>query len=270
MSYKPDKGVLIAYLYGELEGREKEKVERYLAETPQARREMDRLQHTRKLMASVKDKEVIAPPIMNDGRRFDFSVSYLKTILAVAASLVAILVAGKLTGVQVSASGQELRISFGDQQVMEEPVSATEVRDLIDDRIAQNNAALQQDWQRSQAALDVALQDLAEHSSRIDELVKRTSTASEKQISEYVATLQTENMQMIKAYYELTAEEQRQHLEELLVDFAKYLQQQRNDDMMVMEARMNDIQQNTDLFRRETEQVLANIISHASLSLVKN
>src|SRR5690606_32086053 len=111
---------------------------------------------------------------------------------------------------------------------------------------------------------------LAKNSSRIDRLVKKMSSASEQQINGYVATLQAENMQMIKEYYKLTSEEQKQHLEDLLVDFAKYLQQQRSDDLMIMEARMNDLQQNTDLFRLETEQILSGIISNTGYSVVKN
>lgn len=273
MSYKPDEGILVAYLYGELEGREKEAVERYLAETPEARLDMEKLRDTRDLMATIKDKEVIAPPLVIDnGRRINFSSPYFRTILAVAASLLAILVAGKLTGAQVTVSGHELRISFGGQATsVQESLSPAEVAELIDARLSQNNATLQDDWQRSQAALNVAIRDnLAENSSRIDQLVKKMSSASEDQISGYVATLQAENMQMIKEYYKLTAEEQKQHLEELLVDFAKYLQQQRSDDLMIMEARMNDLQQNTDLFRLETEQILSSIISNSGYSVVAN
>lgn len=274
MSYKPDEGILIAYLYGELEGKEKEEVERYLAETPEARLQMEKLRYTRDLMATVKDKEVIAPPfVIDNGKRIGLSSPYLRTILAVAASLLVLLVAGKISGAEVTVSGQELRISFGGQSASPKPetMSEAEVNELIDARLAQNNAALQDDWQRSRAALDVTIKEnLAKNSSRIDQLVKKMSSASEQQISGYVATLQAENMQMIKEYYKLTSEEQKQHLEDLLVDFAKYLQQQRSDDLMIMEARMNDLQQNTDLFRLETEQILSGIISNTGYSVVKN
>lgn len=274
MSYKPDEGILIAYLYGELEGKELEAFERYLAQTPEARLEMEKLRHTRDLMATVKDKEVIAPPfVIDSGKRTRLLSPSLRTILAVAASLLVLLVAGKMSGAEVTVSGQELRISFGGQSASQKPetMSEAEVTELIDARLARNNAALQNDWQRSHAALDATLKgNLAKNTSRIDQLIKKMSSASEQQISGYVATLQAENMQMIKEYYKLTSEEQKQHLEELLVDFAKYLQQQRNDDLMVMEARMNDIQEDTDLFRLETEQILSSIISNTGYSVVRN
>lgn len=274
MNYRPDEGTLMAYLYGEIEGVEKEKVERYLAETPEARLEMEKLRHTRDLLTMVRDKEVIAPPLVIDnGRRFNLSSPYLRTILAVAASLLVILVAGRLTGAQVTTSGQELKISFGGQspQQESEPVNVAEIQELIDAKLVQNNAALKKDWQQSQDALTDAIRNnLTENSSRIDRLVKSISSASEQQIAAYVSTLQTENMQMIKEHYKLTSEQQKERLEELLVDFAKYLQQQRNDDLMIIEARMDDLQQNTDLYRQETEQILSSIISNASLSMVRN
>src|SRR5690606_10760370 len=213
MNYRPDEGTLMAYLYGELEGVEKEKVERYLAETPEARLEMEKLRHTRDLLAMVRDKEVIAPPLVIDnGRRFNLSSPYLRTILAVAASLVAILVVGRLTGAQVTTSGQELKISFGGPSHQQaEPVNVAEIQELIDAKLVQNNAALKKDWQQSQDALtDAITNNLTENSSRIDRLVKSISSASEQQIAAYVSTLQAENMQMIKEHYKLTSEQQKE------------------------------------------------------------
>jgi len=276
MSYKPDESALVAYLYGELTGAEKESVERYLAETPEARVELEKLQQVRKLLGEVEDKEVIAPPIGfdNGGSRFALFTPYIRTILGIAASLVLILVAGRLTGVQINASGQELRISFGEPATQEEPappVSATEVRQMINSSLAENNTVLRESWQRSQEALDASIREnLAQNSSRIDKLLSKTSSASEQQISDFAASMQARNMQMIQDYYKLTANEQKQYLEELLVDFSKYLQQQRNDDLMIMQSRMNSIEQNTDIFRQETEQILSSIISNANMSMVKN
>ena len=142
---------------------------------------------------------------------------------------------------------------------------------MINSSLAENNTVLRESWQRSQEALDASIREnLAQNSSRIDKLLSKTSSASEQQISDFAASMQARNMQMIQDYYKLTANEQKQYLEELLVDFSKYLQQQRNDDLMIMQSRMNSIEQNTDIFRQETEQILSSIISNANMSMVKN
>lgn len=40
MNYKPDEGTLMAYLYGELDAAETEKVEQYLQQQPQMREQL--------------------------------------------------------------------------------------------------------------------------------------------------------------------------------------------------------------------------------------
>jgi hypothetical protein len=46
-----------------------------------------------------------------------------------------------------------------------------------------------------------------------------------------------------------------------LVDFSKYLQQQRTDDLQLVQSRLNNLEQNTDMFKQETEQILSSIIT---------
>jgi hypothetical protein len=71
---------------------------------------------------------------------------------------------------------------------------------------------------------------------------------------------------MVKSYFQLNSAEQKQYVEGLLVDFSKYLQQQRNDDLQVVETQLKSLQQNTDLFKQETEQILTSIISTVGTS----
>src|SRR5690349_4701482 len=114
MSYKPDQHDWMAYLYGELEGAEKEKMEQYLLSDPHARKELEQYQQLRKMMGTVEDKEVIAPPIVvSDNRqRFIWNTPAVRMVASIAASLLIIILVGKLTGTQISMSGNEFRLSF--------------------------------------------------------------------------------------------------------------------------------------------------------------
>src|SRR5687768_3758092 len=115
MSYKPDESVLMAYLYDELSGEERVLVEKYLLENPTAMKELESLQHLRKMMSTISDKEVIAPPIVVEetNQRFFWNAPYFKTISAIAASLLLLMVAGKILDVQMNYSGNEVSLSFG-------------------------------------------------------------------------------------------------------------------------------------------------------------
>ena len=275
MSYKPNENDLMAYLYGELEGSEKEAMDKYLFEHPEARLELERLQQMRSMLSHVKDKEVIAPPIFvgESKQRFIWNAPYLKTIVSIAASLLLIILVGKLSGMRIQYQESELRISFGGNQVANDnaipaaqpsisSLSAEEVQAMINSSLDKNNLAMQSSWKETQQQLDASItKNLAQNSNKIDKLVKDASAASQDQIRQFVSGMQTENLQLVKNYFKLSADEQKQYIESLLVDFSKYLQQQRNDDLQLVQTRLNSIEKNTDVFKQETEQILSSIIT---------
>lgn len=272
MGYKVSENDLIAYLYGELEGKDKEALEQYLLENAEARMELDKLKQLRLTLGHIKDKEVIAPPIfVGDNRqRFFWNTPYFKTIVSIAASLLIIMMVGKFSGMQVRYSNSELKISFGDapevkhvETVQPNPsLTSAEIQEMINASLNQNNLAMQASWTETQKKLDASImKNLALNSGKIDNLVRESSAASQDQIRQFVSEMQTENMRLVKNYFQLTSGEQKQYIESLLVDFAKYLQQQRNDDLQVVQTQLKSLQQNTDIFKQETEQILTSIIS---------
>ncbi|NBP68644.1 MAG: hypothetical protein EBU52_07845, partial [Cytophagia bacterium] len=89
------------------------------------------------------------------------------------------------------------------------------------------------------------------------------------QIAAYVASIQTENMRMMQDYMKLTSTEQKDYMENLLVDFSKYLQQQRNDDLRLLQTKITDVEQNSNLFKAETEQILTSLISNSGTGFQK-
>jgi hypothetical protein len=273
MSYKPDESVLMAYLYDELSGEEKVLVEKYLMENPAALKELESLQHLRKMLATVSDKEVIAPPIVveDSKQRFIWNAPYLKTIMAIAASLLLLMVAGKILDVQVHSSGNEMRIGFGKPEAAKivEPaqpgLTAEQVQSMINSSMEQNNQFMQTSLNDTQKKLDASIrQNLAMNSTKINNLVQQASRASQDEIRQFVAGLQNQNQQVVKDYFQLSTADQQKYIEGLLVDFSKYLQQQRNNDLETIQTRLTGLEQNTSVFKQETEQILASIINGAS------
>jgi hypothetical protein len=271
MAYKATEQDLMAYLYGELEGAEKEAIEKYLLENAEGRAEFEKLKSLRLLMANVRDKEVIAPPLfLGDREKVRFlDTPYIRIILSIAASLLLLLLVGRIVGMRIGWSGNELAIGFGErvertQQVAVQPAAVTQdqVQKMINSALSENNLALQTNWEATQQKLDASINhNLDLNSAKIDRLVKESSSASQDQIRSFVAGIQAENMKMVKSYFQLSSTEQKQYIEGLLVDFSKYLQQQRNDDLQVVQTQLKSLQQNTDLFKQETEQILTSIIS---------
>lgn len=267
MSYKPGEQDLMAYLYDELDAAEREKVEQYLAANPEARKELESLRGVSAMLGTVRDKEVIAPPIfIPDANRANFwDAPYFRTILGIAASLVMVILVAKFAGLTISTSGNGMTLSFGETTpgtTIAPALTETKVREMINQSLIANNETLNAGWEQSQQKLAESIgKNLVVNSDRMNELVKQASQASKDQIEGYVSSLQAENMKLVKDYFTLTSGEQKQYIEGLLVDFAKYLQQQRTDDLQLVQMRLHNIEQKNTAFKQETEQILTSIIS---------
>lgn len=272
MAYKATEQELMAYLYGELEGAEKEALEKHLLENAEARAEFEKLKSLRTLMGSVKDKEVIAPPLfLGDSRKTRLlDTPYIRMVLSIAASLLLLMLVGKVVDMRVGWTDNQLSIGFGEPAERTAPVSPlpastltqSQVEQMINSALSQNNVTLQTNWEATQRTLDASInRNLNLNSAKIDRLVKESSTASQEQVREFVSGMQAENLKMVKGYFQLSSTEQKQYIEGLLVDFSKYLQQQRTDDLQAVQTQMKSLEQNTDIFKQQTEQILTSIIS---------
>ncbi len=273
MNYRPDEGTLMAYLYGELDAVETEKVQGYLQQYPEELKKLQGLGDVRTMLSQIQEKEVIAPPIFMDEPSIKplWQSSYFKMAMSLAASLLFLMVAGKFLGTEINYAGGELKISFGGKQeaakeVMQ-PTNLTEekVKAMIQSSLASNNEVITSSWSEDQKKLSQSIQqNLEKNSKKIDALMKGASDASQEQVRGFVASLQNENLKLMKDYFQLSTADQKKYTESLLVDFSQYLKEQRKQDLMLFQTRVNSIEKNTDQFKQETEQLLANIISNPS------
>jgi len=280
MNYKPDEGIMMAYLYGELDAAEAEKVVEYLNQHPEELQHLQHLSDVRNSMKHIQDKEVIAPTFFSDvsARQVHFWQSgHFKTMMSIAATFLLILVAARLIGPEITYSGGELRISFNDSKKIEQvmqteqaSLSASEIQEMINSSLNKNNEVITAGWEDNQKKIDQSIKtSFALNSEKLDELMKVTSQASQDQVRTFVAGLQEDNLKLMKDYLQLSSSEQKVYVEALLVDFSKYMQEQRRQDFQLFQTRMNSIERNTDQFKQETEQILASIISNPDAAIRK-
>ncbi len=267
MNYKPDECVLIAYLYGELNEKETEKLEAYFQLHPEALATLRSLEEARAVMGNAQDKEVIAPPIFMDEERVRplWRSPYFKFSMGLAASLLFLLVAGKVLAPEISVSKGELRISFGKRtEPIAPPSGLTEqqVNELISASLAKHTEKQTAARADDQKKLMQTLVDF--NSKKIDAVTKNVSQASQEQVRAFVANLQEQNLKLMKDYFQLSAADQKKYTEKLLVDFSTYLQEQRKQDLQLVQSKMNYLEMNNNQFKQETEQIITSLISNPS------
>jgi hypothetical protein len=237
---------------------------------------MKQLMGVQEIMSNIEDKEVIAPPVFMDDAPRSTSVwfnGYVKTVMGIAASFLLLLVAAKLLGTEINYKQNELKISFGVSKV-EQPVqqslSSEEVQLMINSSLAKNNETIKTSFAENQRELDKAIKtSMILNSNKIDVLMKNVSQASQEQVRSFVASLQSENVKTMREYIQLSSSEQSKYMEGLLVDFTKYLNEQRKQDLQLVQSKISTMEQNTDQFKQETEQILATIISSGSNEVKK-
>jgi hypothetical protein len=279
MKYRPDESTLISWLYGELDESELAKVEAYFSENPEELKKVQQMQAVRKVMTTVADKEVIAPPVIHDDQPRTvpiWSSSWFRASISIAASFILIIVAGKLLGTEITYANKELRISFGaakpiEPQVIEpafpKALTHADVQEMINASVRSSEEKMDERMASSQARLDKTVRSaLASAPVGIDSLARQLSRASESQVRAFVTGLREENLQMMRQYLDLSASEQRAYMEGLLVDFSKWQSEQRSQDLQILMTRVNRIENNTNQLKEETEQILASIISNSAIS----
>ncbi len=262
MNYKPDESTLIAFHYGELEGEERARVEAWLEKHPEERQRLAEWHDTRAVFASLGDKEVIAPPIVvGDNHRSFWREGYVRWSLGLAASLFLVVVAARLLGFNATYKAGELRLGFGTPAPVQAPLSEDQVAAMIQQSLSKNNETLQASWSEDRKHLeDNIRKNVLSNSERIDQLVRNVSQGQQEQIREFVSQLQANNLKTMQDYLQLSAQGQKEYVETLLVDFSKYLQEQRRQDLQYVQTSMSNMQQNSEQFRKETEQILTSLI----------
>ncbi|MEM9858817.1 MAG: hypothetical protein AAF843_15770 [Bacteroidota bacterium] len=265
MNYTPDEVTLINYVYGELSGEDKAKIEAYLNENPDLAEEIQGVNDTRKIMAAYENKEVIPPA---DLFKSDLNISNSqnssawKMIMAVAASVSLILLVGFLTGFNTSYTDKGFQVGFDkSQSKSEEPIKLDQIEKLVRETLAQNREQQQRVFTSYLQILDSSnAAMLTKQKSELTTAINEQFKFDREQLDVYTQNLERKNAALVNQYFESSGLEQQVYVKNLLVDFTAYLEEQRIQDRDFYLNRLIDLKVASDLKQEETEQMLASII----------
>lgn len=269
MNYKPGKETLIAYLYGELSPEERNKVEDYLNSNPAVQREIVEMQKTMKVLGKVPDAEVTPPTFVFDrdkvvvveGKAAQHSM--LKVVMGIAASILIVILAGYFTNFRITYANQMLSIGYGDISTPAiQPDNTKSIDLIIQQAIARNNEDMiaRLDDMDTQFNNKLAIQS-KERANTINTLLRRTQEANDNVIQMYVSQMQQENRKVIENLFSLSNAQQQRAMNDVLTDFSQYLENQRQNDLRLIQASFYGLKDNTETNLQQTNQILASIIT---------
>jgi anti-sigma factor RsiW len=280
MKNKPDPAQFISYLYGELQGEEKRQFEARLAASPELAEELREAGQLLGGLQSLPDVEAPPPPVFlappvaappaatrPAPERSPFS-RLAQAVLAVAAGLSLLLVAGALTGTYITLNGSGLAVRFGAQGP---PAPETaEMRALVaglkDDIRALKGQNAEGQAVRLRQELAGLRQTLTELKVRVEAQGSRSPVrvaagksrrqVSEAQLNQLLASLSEENLRLIEEAFQAASEQQQRQLQESLAGFARYLDKIRAEDTELVLASIEELDRKSESKFRETDQAI--------------
>lgn len=235
-----DKNKLIAYLYNELSEQESKEVAIFLKDNPSAKEELEELKETRKTLSNYQDEEVVIPSLFIPSSTESSTITTNTTrnlwlrVSSIAATLLAILAIGfSLSNSTISYKENELIISFG---------KTTETIDSQKDINSSNDYAQ-------------VVNQLAELQKTLSKLEAQpnTETISKADLVKLKKEINTENVKNITKMTAIVSKQQQEYTDKLLTGFAKYLEDQRQEDLITIDYSLNSIQENTEILAKMIE-----------------
>jgi len=264
--YKPSPEAWMEFLYGEMDAGEMEKMKEYLAENPQAEEEWQALNQTREHMQSVPVPAAPEPPNMLIPQKIHKArnIWYQNRWLHAVAAGIALMLSAKVIGVHMRFEDKIFSIQFGEPAVQE---GNQELQDKIAQLELQNKALLSQNKNDSLFQtvfqLGSALERMEQQNKILAQKVNNTGI-SEGQLAALKTDIGEANYQMVLNMLGQTQEYQQVYTEDLLGSFSQFLEQQRQQDLKLMEVAFNHIIEQNDLQQEETQYLLTELMSQLS------
>ncbi len=265
---------LIAYLYGEMSTEERLDFEKEMESNPELKNEFLELKQVRKGLSQLEDKEVMEPFFLwgrnvANGRVNPLkrrSLILFKPIIAVAASLVILLLVGYVTQFSISYQNDRLYIGFikPEKTQLANVMSAEEIRSLVRNEIDQNNQRIMTSINESENKIETRFASLEKNQQQQFKNRKAPSTVTEQDLQGFYKQLQQANVSLMENYLQNATVQQQEYFQTVMNQFTEYLQDQREEDLRMIRRNLVNLKENQDQQQQETQQILATLLNNVN------
>jgi ribosomal protein S17E len=160
------------------------------------------------------------------------------------------MLAAKFTGLEISSQDNDFRIAFNQNSTDQNQLNQQEVQKMMGQVLANYEQKLEE--------------KRVEDKQELQSYLAKQSNQNKAIIDNYLTSLQQNNLQLMETYWKESNEQQQVYTERLLSDFAEYVQEQRQEDMDYLFAKMELMESDKDLFKIETGQMINALASNQS------
>lgn len=239
---------LIAFLYGEISAEERKEVEEYLKANPDKQGELEEMGNVRSIMAKYEDEEKIHAPKINLQR--ESGQSWVLRYWSVAATILLLISFGWI-GYNSSNNKPEKIETIG--------FTKEQLEDILKNQRQLSSA--NESLVKKVDELESTIQKLEQDQLALINNIESQDNSGNEIVKEYFASLQEQNQKSLNEYFLSIENNQKQYIEAVLTDFANYVNEQRERDLLVIQNRIINLEQNTGEVKYATEQIMASLTS---------
>jgi hypothetical protein len=259
---------LMEYLYGEMSNAEKKEFEALLIGDKELQKEYNELKNVREELAKLEDKEVMEPfsiwghtrsGLIRAGKHRRSIV--LRPIIAVAATLILLMLVGYATDFSLRLNGQGFSLSFNKQEASVEQVALTEddVKRILADEIENNNARIAADLSDEKELVDARLVNLE---SIVEKQKKKNKdVVRDEDLQKFLTSVKQQNTEMLQQYLSQASTQQQEYFKTMLTQFNDYLQEQRVEDLNMVQSGLLEMKYSQTQQKLETDQAIAKLFT---------
>ena len=251
---KVDERVLMALLYGELEPDEQKRVEEQLKNQPEMAAKFNELKEVSHFIGKLEDQEP-GEPLIIDGTPDNTKLNNWAPWLAAAASLLLLVVVGFLTNTSISIDQNRLTMTFG-KETATRAVSGVNSEELTD--------ALKQQEELFSNRVHEMHEDITNKLSVLEQgSSSQNGSISESELQAYLTTYRERQLAEMTSLLEQNISSQRGELKAFLTEYHQFLEERRLQDLQLIEAGFQAMQEDVYKQKTETDEILANILTTA-------
>jgi len=265
---------LITYLYDEMSTEERQQFEIAMENNPELKREFEELKEMRQGLAQIQDKEVMEPFFLWGKQGSDSWASMFKRrnllmfkpFIAVAASLVIVLLVGYLTNFTITFKDQSLYIGFNDSstQGSEAIYTQDQVAQLVNEEIAKNNAYIFS--KLSETENNIGNRFAALENSQNTQLTPSyaADVVTREELDIFLANVRSNNLKVLQTYLQSSSVQQQEYFQAVLTEFSDFVENQREEDLRLIRRSLINLQEDQQAQKEETDQILASILTNVN------
>lgn len=263
---------LITYLYDEMSTEERQQFEIAMENNPELKREFEELKEMRQGLAQIQDKEVMEPFFLWGKQGSDSWVSMFKRrnllmfkpFIAVAASLVIVMLIGYLTNFTITYKDQSLYIGFNDSSTngSEAIYTQDQVAQLVNEEIAKNNAYIFSKLTETENNLDNRFASLENsQNTQLTPSYADADVVTREELDIFLANVRSNNLKVLQTYLQSSSVQQQEYFQAVITEFSDFVENQREEDLRLIRRSLINLQENQQAQKDETDQILASILT---------